>query len=167
MFACSSRMENVKVQNHTGPVFYCVWPSVCLSYIFLYDLLMGNLSYWAETKRGTDVPMDWHIDMCKSLFPQCQAAVYKWKIKIQMKDLRYNMITKFCGHIIQSSCKTPVKLCLDQNIFQFLFKYLYKINSSIWFWPVNSNFHFEDCKLPLHALYIPVFVYNYNIFWCT
>ena len=176
MFACSSRMENVKVQNHTGPVFYCVWPSVCLSYIFLYDLLMGNLSYWAETKRGTDVPMDWHIDMCKSLFPQCQATVYKWKIKIQMKDLRYNMITKFCGHIIQSSCKTPVKLCLDQNIFQFSFRYIYmyihisnKVKNFGW---LSYNFHFKVCfKLNLKDK--PKLVVNfsllciYNICTCT
>jgi hypothetical protein len=28
--------------------------------------------------------------------------------------------------------------------FQFLFRYLYKINSRIWFGPVNSNFHFKD-----------------------
>ena len=35
----------------------------------------------------------------------------------------------------------------DQLIFQFLFRYLCKINSRIWFGPVNTNFHFEDCYI--------------------
>ena len=47
----------------------------------------------------------------------------------------------------QSSGPRPVKFCLDQLIFQFLFRYtkcISKINSSIWLGTVNSNVHFED-----------------------
>jgi hypothetical protein len=50
----------------------------------------------------------------------------------------------------RSSVPRPVTFCSDQYIFQFLFRYkciFIEINSRIWFGPVNSNFHFEDCQL--------------------
>jgi hypothetical protein len=46
----------------------------------------------------------------------------------------------------QYSGRRPVKLCSDQKILQFLFIYI-KINSRIWFRPVNSNLPFADCYI--------------------
>ena len=43
----------------------------------------------------------------------------------------------------------PVKLCSYQYIFQFLIRTYIKMNSIIWFGPVNSNFHFKDCNIEL------------------
>ena len=45
--------------------------------------------------------------------------------------------------IWQSSGQRPVKFCSDQYIFQFFLKIYIKINSRIWFGPVNSHFHFD------------------------
>jgi hypothetical protein len=55
--------------------------------------------------------------------------------------------------LIQSSRWSPVlrpktsnTLFWPVNFSDFIYKYI-KINSRIWFGPVNSNFHFEDCWL--------------------
>ena len=66
--------------------------------------------------------------------------------------------------VLQSSRWSPVlwpntsKTIRTSTFFSFNldmhFVYIYKINSRIWFGPVNSNFHFEDCFCVCIYMYI-------------
>ena len=73
---------------------------------------------------------------------------YGWKLI----DLIQNKNGRICGiKYTQSSWWIPVlrpktSKTSDQQMFQFLLKYIYKINCRIWFGPVNSNFLFKDCN---------------------
>ena len=53
----------------------------------------------------------------------------------------------------------PVKLSSDQYIFQFVIRYIYKMNIRNWFGPVNSNFHFFFIEILTSVLTIQSYLF--------